>query len=236
MLLVYGLTQTNNAGWGSAQTIGVLLALGGPHGRVPLHRAALALAARPAQLLPPARRRPGRTSIGFGLGTMVFGMFFLLSLYMQQVLGFSAVKTGLGYLAVALTAVVASGVAQALVTKIGVRPVLAAGMLLLGGGPRLLHADLGRRLLRRRPAARLPADRRRARLLLRAGLDRRARGVPRRGGRPRIRSHQHVPADRRRARPRHPDRGRDQPHGLARRKRHGHAGRPLQTGSRRRSG
>jgi MFS family permease len=64
----------------------------------------------------------------------VFGMFFLLSLYMQQVLGFSALKTGVGYLAVALTAVVASGVAQALVTKVGVKPVLAVGMLLLGGG------------------------------------------------------------------------------------------------------
>ena len=53
-------------------------------------------------------------------------MFFLLSLYMQQVLGFSALKTGVGYLAVALTAVVASGVAQALVTRVGVKPVLAS--------------------------------------------------------------------------------------------------------------
>jgi Na+/melibiose symporter-like transporter len=72
--------------------------------------------------------------IGLGLGTMVFGMFFLLSLYMQQVLGFSAIKTGVGYLAVALTAVVASGVAQALVTRMGVKPILATGMALLGGG------------------------------------------------------------------------------------------------------
>ena len=81
------------------------------------------------------RRTPtGANIIGFGLGTMVFGMFFLLSLYMQQVLGFSALKTGVGYLAVALTAVVASGAAQALVTKVGVKPVLSLGMLLLGGG------------------------------------------------------------------------------------------------------
>jgi MFS family permease len=61
-------------------------------------------------------------------------MFFLLSLYMQIVLGFSALETGLGYLAVALTAVAASGIAQALVTRIGVKPVLAAGMMLLGVG------------------------------------------------------------------------------------------------------
>ena len=81
------------------------------------------------------RRTPtGANIIGFGLGTMVFGMFFLLSLYMQQVLGFSALKTGVGYLAVALTAVVASGAAQALVTRLGVKPVLSVGMLLLGGG------------------------------------------------------------------------------------------------------
>ena len=54
-------------------------------------------------------------------------MFFLLSLYMQQVIGFSALETGFGYLAVALTAVVASGAAQALVTKIGVKPALVIG-------------------------------------------------------------------------------------------------------------
>jgi MFS family permease len=72
--------------------------------------------------------------IGFGLGTVVFGMFFLLSLYQQQVLGFSAMETGFGYLAVALTAVAASGLAQALVTKIQVKKVLAAGMALLTFG------------------------------------------------------------------------------------------------------
>jgi MFS family permease len=65
---------------------------------------------------------------------MIFGMFFLLSLYMQQVLGYSALKTGVGYLAVALTAVVAAGVSQALVTRLGVKPVLVAGMSLIGIG------------------------------------------------------------------------------------------------------
>ena len=95
------------------------------------------------------RTPPGANMIGFGLGTMVFGMFFLLSLYMQQVLGFSALKTGVGYLAVALTAVVASGVAQALVTRLGVKPVLAVGMVAPRRGPALVHAGVGRRLLRR---------------------------------------------------------------------------------------
>jgi EmrB/QacA subfamily drug resistance transporter len=133
MLLVYGLTQTTNAGWGSAQTIGVLI------GSAALMAAFVAVELRSRSPLVPLgffrRRTPtGANIIGLGLGTMVFGMFFLLSLYMQQVLGFSAMKTGVGYLAVALTAVVASGVSQALVTKIGVKPVLSGGMLLLGGG------------------------------------------------------------------------------------------------------
>jgi EmrB/QacA subfamily drug resistance transporter len=133
MLLVYGLTQTTNVGWGSGRTIGVLL------GSAALMAAFIVIELRSRSPLVPLnffrRRTPtGANIIGFGLGTMVFGMFFLLSLYMQQVLGFSALKTGVGYLAVALTAVVASGVAQALVTRLGVKPVLSGGMVLLGGG------------------------------------------------------------------------------------------------------
>jgi MFS family permease len=80
------------------------------------------------------RTLTGANVIGFLLGITVFGMFFLLSLYMQEVLGFSAIRTGVGYLAVALTAVVASGLAQALVTRAGVKPVLAAGMIFLAAG------------------------------------------------------------------------------------------------------
>jgi EmrB/QacA subfamily drug resistance transporter len=133
MLLVYGLTQSINVGWASAQTIGVLL------GSATLMAAFLLIETRSRSPLVPLgifRRRTlaGANLIGFGLGTVVFGMFFLLSLYMQQVLGFSALDTGLGYLAVALTAIAASGLAQALVTKAGVKPVLATGMVLLAGG------------------------------------------------------------------------------------------------------
>jgi EmrB/QacA subfamily drug resistance transporter len=133
MLLVYGLTQAPNKGWGSGQTIGVLI------GAAALMVLFLVIEARSRSPLVPLgffrRRTPtGANIVGFGLGTMVFGMFFLLSLYMQQVLGFSALKTGVGYLAVALTAIVASGIAQALVTRVGVRPILALGMGLIGGG------------------------------------------------------------------------------------------------------
>jgi EmrB/QacA subfamily drug resistance transporter len=130
MVLVYALTQASQKGWGSTQTIVLLLV------SAALMVAFLLIESRvPHPLLPLGffrRRTPtGANIIGFGLGTMVFGMFFLLSLYMQQVLGFSALQTGLAYLAVALTAVVASGVSQALVTRLGVKPVLSIGMIAL---------------------------------------------------------------------------------------------------------
>src|SRR5918997_381031 len=93
MLLVFGLTQSTNVGWGSGQTIGVLAGSG------VLMAIFLAIEQRSRSPLVPLgifRRRTlsGANLIGFGLGTMVFGMFFLLSLYMQQVLGFSAMETG----------------------------------------------------------------------------------------------------------------------------------------------
>jgi EmrB/QacA subfamily drug resistance transporter len=133
MALVYGLTQSTTNGWTSAQTLGALA------GSAVLMAAFLWIESRSRSPLVPLgffrRRTPTAANvIGLGLGTMVFGMFFLLSLYQQQVLGFSAIKTGVGYLAVALTAVVFSGVAQALVTRLGVKPILAVGMGLLGGG------------------------------------------------------------------------------------------------------
>jgi EmrB/QacA subfamily drug resistance transporter len=133
LLLVYGLTQAHKEGWGSVQTIGVLAV------SAVLMAVFIAIESRNRHALMPLsffrRRTPtGANIVGFGLGTVVFGMFFLLSLYMQQVLGFSALKTGVGYLAVALTAVAASGVAQALVTKLGVKPVLTIGLLSNLGG------------------------------------------------------------------------------------------------------
>jgi EmrB/QacA subfamily drug resistance transporter len=133
MALVYALTQANRVGWSSAQTIGVFVA------SAVLMAIFLAIELRSRSPLVPLgifRRRTltGANLIGFGLGTMIFGMFFLLSLYMQQVLGYSAMQTGVGYLSVALTAVVAAGISQGLVTKLGVKPVLIGGMLLLLAG------------------------------------------------------------------------------------------------------
>jgi len=76
----------------------------------------------------------GANAAGFIMGTALFSMFLMLTLYMQQVLGFSAMKTGVAYLAVAGTAILWSTVAAQLVTRVGVKPVLVAGMTALTAG------------------------------------------------------------------------------------------------------
>jgi MFS family permease len=76
----------------------------------------------------------GANVTGFVLGTALFSMFLMLTLYMQQVLGYSALKTGIAYLAVAGTSIVWAALASQLVTKVGVKPVLVTGMSLLTVG------------------------------------------------------------------------------------------------------
>jgi hypothetical protein len=134
MLLVYGLTQSTNLGWASGQVVGALI------GFAVLLGVFLLIESRSRSPLVPlgffSRRRTatGANVVGFGLGTATFGMFYLLSLYMQQVLGYSPLKTGLGYLAITLTLIAAAGLSQALVTRVGVKPILGAGLVLLGLG------------------------------------------------------------------------------------------------------
>src|SRR5919201_3375822 len=70
---------------------------------------------------------------GLLTGGAIFSQFFLLTLYMQQVLHYSALKTGVAYVALTLTVIAFSGVAQGLATRIGVRRVLPVGMILAAG-------------------------------------------------------------------------------------------------------
>jgi MFS family permease len=76
----------------------------------------------------------GANVAGFILGTVMFSMFLMLTLYMQQVLGYSPMKTGVAYLAVAGTAILWSAVAAQLVTRVGVKPILVIGMTALTAG------------------------------------------------------------------------------------------------------
>jgi EmrB/QacA subfamily drug resistance transporter len=126
-LLVYALVDATDAGWGSAQTIG-LLALSAA-----LLAAFVAIELRSASPLVPfrifrLRTLTGANAVGLLVGASLFSMFFFITLYMQQVLGYSPIKAGLSYLPLALTIVVASGIASQLVTRVGFKPVMAAGM------------------------------------------------------------------------------------------------------------
>jgi EmrB/QacA subfamily drug resistance transporter len=131
--LVYGLVEAPDAGWGSTQTIG-LLALSAV-----LLIGFYAIERRSAAPLVPfsifrQRTLTGANVVGILTGASLFSMFFFISLYMQNVLGYSAIKTGVSYLPLAVSIIIAAGVASQLVTRIGFKPVLATGMLLIAGG------------------------------------------------------------------------------------------------------
>ncbi len=64
----------------------------------------------------------------------LFSMFFFISLYMQQVLHYSALKAGLSYLPLAVGIILSAGAASAVVTRFGFKPVLITGMLFVAGG------------------------------------------------------------------------------------------------------
>jgi EmrB/QacA subfamily drug resistance transporter len=132
-LLVYALVQTVDHSWTAPLTIAEFA------GAAVLLAGFLATEARAHQPLMPLRlfrnrSLSGANVVGLMLGASIFSMFFLLTLYMQQVLGYSALKTGVGYLLVSGVIIVSAALSQALVTKIGVRTVLATGMALLVAG------------------------------------------------------------------------------------------------------
>jgi EmrB/QacA subfamily drug resistance transporter len=131
--LVYAITQANNYGWGSLATIGLFSA------SLALLAAFVAWELRTPEPLMRfgilrLRTVSGANVAGLVMGTAMFGMFLMLTLYMQQVLHYSAMKTGIAYLAVAATAIVWSALAAQLVTSVGVKPVLVAGMTALSAG------------------------------------------------------------------------------------------------------
>jgi EmrB/QacA subfamily drug resistance transporter len=132
-LLVYAITEAGREGWLAGQTIAffatslaLLAAFVGWELRHP----------EPLMRFGILRTKTvtGANVAGFIMGTAMFSMFLMLTLYMQQVLGYSAMKTGVAYLAVAGTAILWSAVAAQLVTRIGVKPVLTVGMTMLTGG------------------------------------------------------------------------------------------------------
>jgi EmrB/QacA subfamily drug resistance transporter len=133
-LLVYTLVDANNAGWGSTQTLGLgALALVLIAAFVGIERRTKA----PLVPFPGIFRQ--RTITGINITALfiamaLFSMFFFISLYMQQVLGYDALKAGLSYLPLAGGIIVAAGFASTLVTRFGFKPVLVVGLVLTAGG------------------------------------------------------------------------------------------------------
>jgi EmrB/QacA subfamily drug resistance transporter len=137
VLLVYALVEAPDVGWGDVQTI-LLVA-----GSVVLLVAFALVESRHRAPLVPLRILRSRTLVGANavmlfVGTVAVGMPFVLTLYGQQVLGYSAVKFGVGSVVLAAGATVGAIVGQAAVLKVGSRPVAATGMALMGAGSLLL--------------------------------------------------------------------------------------------------
>ena len=133
VVLVFALTRGNHYGWGSVETIGLFTVSAGLLGSFLLWESRTAEPLMPFSIWR-LRTVAGANVAGLILGTALFAMFLVLTLYMQQVLGYSPMRTGIGYLAVAGTAILWSGVAAQLVNRVGVKPVLVAGMAFMSAG------------------------------------------------------------------------------------------------------
>jgi EmrB/QacA subfamily drug resistance transporter len=133
-LLVYALVDANDAGWASTQTLGL---------------GAIAVALIAAFYVIERRQKaplvpfPGifriRTITGINVSAVLiaaalFSMFFFISLYMQNVLGFSALEAGLAYLPLAVGIIISAGATAGLVTRFGFKPVLVTGLIITAAG------------------------------------------------------------------------------------------------------
>jgi Na+/melibiose symporter-like transporter len=143
MILVYAITRASQHGWSNDVTVGLFATAAA------LIAAFIAIEARsPAPLLPlrifRLRTLSAANATMLTVGMAAFGQFFLLSLYLQEVLRYSALKTGLGFIAITVTLIAVTNLAQKLTTRLGARPVLSTGLLLTAAGGALY--------------ARMPAD------------------------------------------------------------------------------
>jgi EmrB/QacA subfamily drug resistance transporter len=132
-LLAYAFLDASDSGWGSTKIIGLLA------GAVALLAIFVAIELRSKAPLVPfrifrLRTLTGANVVGLLLGASLFSMFYFISLYMQQVLGYSAIEAGLAYLPLAVTIILAAGIGGQLVTRFGFKPILALGMAFVAVG------------------------------------------------------------------------------------------------------
>jgi EmrB/QacA subfamily drug resistance transporter len=132
-LLVYAVVDAVNKGWGSSTT---LLRIAGA---VVLLAAFIVIETRQREPLMPfsifrLRTLRGANIVGLLIGMSLFSMFFFISLYLQNVLGYSPIRTGVSYLPLAVGIILSAGAASQIVTRVGFKPPLIAGLLLIAGG------------------------------------------------------------------------------------------------------
>ena len=135
--LVFALVRGNAWGWGSATTVLVLAAA------AVLLAAFVVLQLRRRYPLVPPRLFRSRTLVGADVGMLIagaglFAMFFFLTLYLQDVLHYSALKTGVAYLPISAMIITSAGVGSRILGRVGARPILVTGFLLAAGGLALL--------------------------------------------------------------------------------------------------
>jgi predicted MFS family arabinose efflux permease len=132
-LLVYAVVDAVNVGWGST---GTLLRLAGS---AVLLVVFVVIELRQRHPLLPfsifrLRTLRGADIVGLLIGMSLFSMFFFISLYLQDVLHYSPIKAGISYLPLSVGIILSAGAASALVTRVGFKPVLIGGLLLIAAG------------------------------------------------------------------------------------------------------
>lgn len=137
-LLVYGIIKAESYGWGSWETIALL---GGALALLAIFVAIERMVAAPLVRLGIFRMRALATANIVMLAVMggMFGVFFFTSIYVQTILGYSAIKTGFAFLPMTAMIIVFSGVSQQLVGRVGPKAVAVCGMFVAGLGLLLLR-------------------------------------------------------------------------------------------------
>jgi EmrB/QacA subfamily drug resistance transporter len=131
--LVYAISQAPVVGWTATRTLALLATSAALLVAFPLIELRSEAPLLPLRLFR-LKTLAGSNAVGFLLGASFYSFIFIGTLYMQQVLGYSAIKTGLAWLATSVTGIALAGPAQVLVTRASAKLVMAAGMALVGGG------------------------------------------------------------------------------------------------------
>jgi EmrB/QacA subfamily drug resistance transporter len=134
VVLTFGIVETDVHGWGSARTL-ITIALG-----LALLATFVLIEGRLAErpLVPlrifKSRAVTGANLVVFCMGAAAFAMWYFLSLYLQQVLGYSPIEAGLAFLPMTVAIIITAQIAGRMVSRFGPGPVLTVGMLLIGVG------------------------------------------------------------------------------------------------------